>query len=154
MQSISAGAEVEPRDVILAAADLVSLIEPSLLRLWKETGMTLSQRRVLRQLREGPRSAGAVAEALNLSAPSLTRHLTRLESHGLIRREVDRADRRRVLIELTTAGRKILTDHSVFRGTPLQAAARRLAPGERRAAVEALRRLVELAREEESQAGD
>ena len=153
LQSIST--EVEARDVIRAAADLVTLIEPSLLRLWKDTGLTLSQRRVLRQLREEPRSAGSVAEAINLSAPALTRHLTKLQEQGLIERHIDPADRRRVLIELTPSGRKVLSSHSVFRGSPIQAAARLLDASERRATVVALTRLVTLALDAERQrAGD
>src|SRR6185312_2669053 len=121
-----ADAPVEARDVIRATADLVSLVEPALLRLWRDTGMTLSQRRVLRQLRDGPRTAGAVAEALDVTSPALTRQLTRLEARDLISRQVDRADRRRVVIALTAAGHRMLTDHRVFGGTPLQAAARAL----------------------------
>ena len=147
-------ASAEPRDVIRAAADLVSLVEPALLRLWRDTGMTLSQRRVLRQLRDGPRIAGSVAEALDLSGPALTRQLTRLEARGLIVRQVDTSDRRRVLIDLTPAGRKMLADHRVFGGTPLQAAARALDPSERKATVAALSRLVALARESAPEAAD
>jgi DNA-binding MarR family transcriptional regulator len=138
---------VETRDVIRAAADLMSVVEPSLLRLWKETGLTLSQRRVLRQLRDAPRTAGAVAESLGLSAPALSRHLTALERRGLIDRQIDPADRRRVLIAVTAGGRKLLAGHHVFSGTPLQAAAAQLSPGERKATVEAISRLVALARE-------
>lgn len=110
--------------------------------------MTLSQRRVLRQLRDGPRTAGAVADALDISGPALTRHVTRLEERGLIEREVDQADRRRVLIDLTAAGGKVLADHRVFAGTPLQAAARRLTQDERHKIVASISRLVALAREE------
>ena len=132
-----------------AVADLVSLIEPRLLTLWRETGMTLSQRRLLRRLREGPRSAGEVAAGLGLSAPSLTRMLTRLEHRGLILRTLDTADRRRILVELTNLGRLSLEDHRVFSGTALMTAAKSLSPAEKRNLTASVAALVGLARQME-----
>jgi len=135
------------RDVVRIVADLVSLVEPRLLALWRATGMTLSQRRVLRQLRDGPRSAGAVAASLEISAPSLTRHLAKLEERSLIVRTLDTADRRRVFVELTADGRRTLTDYRVFAGSPVALACRDLNPRQQRSLVENLRVLVRLARE-------
>ena len=136
----------EARDLVRAVADVVSLLEPRLLRLWKETGMTLGQRRVLRQLREGPRSAGAVAEALDIAAPTLTRQLSKLESRGLIARTTDTADRRKVFVVLTSSGRRMLADHRVFSGSAVAEAARRLPAGERATLVAGLEALAGLAR--------
>jgi DNA-binding MarR family transcriptional regulator len=147
-------AETSARDVAKAVADLVSLIEPRLLTLWRETGMTLSQRRLLRRLREGPRSAGEVAAGLGLSAPSLTRMLTRLEHRGLILRTLDTADRRRILVELTSLGRHSLEDHRVFSGTALMRAAKSLSPAEKRNLTASVAALVGLARRmEDGEAG-
>ena len=127
-------------------ADLVSLVEPRLLALWRATGMTLSQRRVLRQLRDGPRSAGEVAVALAISAPSLTRQLTKLEDRGLVVRSPDTQDRRKVLVELTPAGRRTLAQNRLFNGSPIARAARELTPAQQRTVVESLAVLVRLAR--------
>jgi DNA-binding MarR family transcriptional regulator len=96
------------REVVRAVADMVTLIEPRLLGLWQEAGMTLSQRRVLGRLRDGPRSAGEIAAGLGISSPSLTRMLTKLEQRGLIVRALDTGDRRRILVELTSLALSLL----------------------------------------------
>ena len=140
------------RDVVRAVADLVSLIEPRLLGLWQEVGMTLSQRRVLRRLWDGPRSAGEVAAGLGISSPSLTRMLTKLEQRGLLVRTLDTGDRRRVQVELTSQGRRSLEGHRVFSGTSLALAARSLSVAEQRDLVESIGKLVTAARQLE--AGD
>ena len=138
------------REVVRAVADLASLIEPRLLALWRATGMTLSQRRVLGRLRDGRRSAGEVGTLLGISAPSLTRMLTKLERDGLIRRTLDEDDRRRIQVELTAAGRRSLENHRVFSGTPLLRAAKSLSPSQQGQVVESIGALVRLARELEA----
>jgi DNA-binding MarR family transcriptional regulator len=134
------------RDVIRVIADLVSVLEPQLLELWRSTGMTFSQRRVLRQVRDGPRSAGEVAASLGISAPTLTRLLAKLEDHGYITRSMDTADRRKVLVELTAGGRRVLAGHRVFAGSPIAHAARDLRGPQRQAIIDNLGLLVNLAR--------
>jgi DNA-binding MarR family transcriptional regulator len=144
----------EPRDVVRAIADLVSLVEPRLLALWKATEMTFGQRRVLRHLREGPKSAGVVAESLGVSAPTLTRQLAKLEARGLLVRTLDLEDRRRVLVTLSPAGRRALADHRVFAGSPVAMAARELTSDQRRELVDSLERLVSAARRRDGQDRD
>jgi DNA-binding MarR family transcriptional regulator len=138
------------REVVRAVADLVSLIEPRLLGLWQEVGMTLSQRRVLRRLWDGPRSAGEVATGLGISSPSLTRMLAKLEHRGFVVRALDKDDRRRILIELTSQGRRSLEDHRVFSGTSLLLAAKSLSATEQRDLIASVGRLVRTARELEA----
>lgn len=133
-------------DVIRVIADLVSVLEPQLLGVWRSTGMTFSQRRVLRQLRDGPRSAGDVAASLAISAPTLTRQLAKLEDHGYITRAMDTSDRRKVLVDLTGEGRRVLAGHRVFAGGPIAHAARDLSGPQRQALIENLGLLVNLAR--------
>jgi MarR family transcriptional regulator, transcriptional regulator for hemolysin len=53
----------------------------------------------------GPTIQRALAAALGIEGPTLTRHLDRLEELGLIRRNRTGADRRYALAELTAAGR-------------------------------------------------
>jgi DNA-binding MarR family transcriptional regulator len=144
-----------PRDVVRAVADLVSLVEPRLLDLWQEAGMTLSQRRVLGRLRDGPRSAGEIASGLRISSPSLTRILTKLEERGLLVRALDEGDRRRVLVELTILGQRLIEDHRVFSGTSLARAAMNISAEEQRNLTDSVATLVRLARElEEGDAVD
>jgi DNA-binding MarR family transcriptional regulator len=135
------------REVVRAVADLISLVEPRLLALWQEAGMTLSQRRVLGRLKEGPRSAGEIATRLGISSPSLTRMLTKLEDRGLIARALDKGDRRRILVELTAQGQRAIEDHRVFAGTSLVRAAKNLSAEHQRNFIESVAALVRLARE-------
>lgn len=134
------------RDVISAVADLVSLVEPKLLHVWRSTGMTFTQRRVLRQLRDAPRYPGEVAAALGMSGPSLTRQLARLEERGFITRTLDKSDRRRILVDLTAEGKRVLADHRVFAGSTIARAAKDLSAAQRQDLVENLSLLVGRAR--------
>ena len=56
--------------------------------------------------REGPVSAGRLAEATGLTSGAITTALDRLERAGYARRVGDPADRRRVLVELTPEARE------------------------------------------------
>ena len=57
-------------------------------------------------VRKSPRSAGRLAEIVELSSGAMTNRLDRLEESGLIRRLPDPDDRRGVLLELTAKGRR------------------------------------------------
>lgn len=110
------------KELLRAFGDVITLIEPRLLELWKATDLTFAQRRLLRRLREGPRSAGTLAAELGVLAPTLTRQLGKLEARGLISRQVDTEDRRRIVVTLTSAGRRILAGHRVLGDSVLSAA--------------------------------
>ena|SRR2546425_3623781 len=56
----------------------------------------------------GPIAMGALAEAEQVRAPTITRLVTSLEQAGLVRRVSDRADGRVQLVEATAAGRRLL----------------------------------------------
>ncbi len=87
---------------------LGTLAESISLELWQQHGLTLGQGRLLYRLREQPRVAGDLAKELGVRAASLTRMMERLESQGLVERRLDRADRRRILVEITATGRDLL----------------------------------------------
>src|SRR3954451_16661964 len=53
-------------------------------------------------------SAGDLSRAVMLSSGAMTNRLDRLEESGLVRRVPDPRDRRGVLVELTTEGRKTI----------------------------------------------
>lgn len=75
----------------------------------ERTGLTPSQIVVLQIIAQaGQPGAGAVAETARLSQATVTAILDRLEERGLVQRERDPGDRRRVSVELTEAGREIL----------------------------------------------
>lgn len=74
-----------------------------------ELGITGPQRFVLRVLELAPKiSSGALAEYLHLHPSTLTGVLQRLERRKLLVRRRDPNDARRVLLELTPAGRRVL----------------------------------------------
>jgi len=82
--------------------------------------------------RNGPMTATALAAAECLQPQSLTRMLARLEDDGLIMRRQDDADRRQVLIDITSTGIGVLTEDTIRREAWLaEAMAESLTPTER-----------------------
>ncbi|MGN6170234.1 MAG: MarR family winged helix-turn-helix transcriptional regulator [Solirubrobacteraceae bacterium] len=68
--------------------------------------MTQGEAHVLSQLeRRGPTSMGALHHEFGHRRSTLTNIVDRLESRGWVRREINRADRRSFLIQLTRSGR-------------------------------------------------
>jgi DNA-binding MarR family transcriptional regulator len=71
--------------------------------------LSLSQLRALAYLRDSPGAClGEVADQLLVGAPTASKVVDELVERGLVRREVDPADRRRVLLGTTDAGRELL----------------------------------------------
>jgi long-chain acyl-CoA synthetase len=70
--------------------------------------LTLPQYRVLGILDGGPEASSVLAEKLAVSRPSVTGVVDGLVARDLARRDHDAADRRRVGIELTSEGRRLL----------------------------------------------
>jgi DNA-binding MarR family transcriptional regulator len=71
-------------------------------------GLTYPQYLAMMALWEsGPQTVGALGRRLGLDSGTLTPLFTRLQAAGLITRERDKADLRRVLIRLTDAGRAL-----------------------------------------------
>jgi DNA-binding MarR family transcriptional regulator len=91
-------------------------LRPVLLRLSRELrkesdalGVTSSQATLLWQVREHPGlTLGELATLERISPPSLSAHVDRLEAAGLLERVRSTGDRRRVGLELTPAGSRVL----------------------------------------------
>jgi DNA-binding MarR family transcriptional regulator len=84
---------------IIRAVDLYSR------RLVTQTGLSSPQLICLRQLaKSGPMQTNHLADAVNLSPATVCGILNRLEQRGLIIRERQQDDRRRVLVSLSDAG--------------------------------------------------
>lgn len=118
-------------DVLRAYIGAVLLVEPLQLSLWNSAHITLTQRRILRLLRDGQQCASDLARAAGMSAPSLTRLLDRLEDEGYVERNGSDTDRRRVEIQLSEAGRRLMEGQGLFKATAFEAAARAMSPDER-----------------------
>ena len=79
--------------------------DPGRLAAWAGLGLTMTQLRVMFLLRANPdMSAGALADELSVTPPTLTRIMDRLVRNSLVGREVDPQDRRCVRHRLTPEG--------------------------------------------------
>lgn len=93
--------------------------------------------------RTGPANAADLAAAIGLDRSGVSRHATRLEAAGLLRREPDPEDRRSTLLVLTDAG---IAAVEAMRGRLAERITATLAawpPGEAEAFARGLRRFVE-----------
>lgn len=100
-------------DILEKAMDLylrtASIIDPIRVRAWKELELTVTQLRVLFLLREAPgMPAGALAENLRVTPPTVTGLVDRLVRMGVVKREEDPKDRRLVRNVLTEQGEEAL----------------------------------------------
>jgi DNA-binding MarR family transcriptional regulator len=140
-----------------SAADPVALaneLRPLVLQLHRHLrrelaplGITAGQAALLHAIRT---HAGVgvreLADREGVSPPRVTAAIDRLEADGLVRRTRSVADRRRVCLEVTDEGVRVLRSARRRRTAWLAARLAALAPGDRRAlaaALPALRRLLE-----------
>lgn len=87
---------------------LVHALDVRSKRMAKELGITGPQRLVVRVVGQSSMiSARDLAATLDIHPSTLTGVLARLETSGLIAREIDPDDRRRALFRLTAAGRAV-----------------------------------------------
>ncbi|WP_084398464.1 MarR family winged helix-turn-helix transcriptional regulator [Henriciella aquimarina] len=93
---------------LYAASNLINRLYRPVL---SELGLTYPQYLVMLALWEtSPRTVGALGEALHLDSGTLTPLLKRMETAGLVTRERDPEDERRVQVSLTEAGRALRTE--------------------------------------------
>lgn len=132
----------------MAYLDAVAILESFQSKLWREAHLTLTQARLLRSLREGPIGQSELGRLLNLSPASVTRLIDRLEERGLIARERDPDDRRRVAVRLLPAGRRLVGgEQGMLRGTAVDEAIRAMSEEEQRTFAEVVGDLVRKARQ-------
>jgi DNA-binding MarR family transcriptional regulator len=72
--------------------------------------LSLPQYRILALLAEGSSASSSLADRLTVSPPSVTSVVDGLVGRGLVLRVPDPSDRRRLNLELTDAGRRLLAD--------------------------------------------
>ncbi len=104
--------ELSP-DLVRAGADLrvaVGRIARRLRQAHAVGDVTLSEMSVLARLdRDGPNTSGALAELERIRPQAMGVTLSDLESRGLVRREADAADGRKLLTSITDAGRNMVS---------------------------------------------
>ena len=141
------------RDVTLSPELVASDLRPVLLRLARELlcllpqlGITARQVTLLWLVKRSPGlSLAALAAEEGISPPALSGNVDRLERAGLLRRVRSQDDRRRVGLELTEDGARLLRRVRARRTTWLTQRMRDLDPAELETietAIPALRRLL------------
>lgn len=139
----------------LSTEQLADRLRPLLLRLARELrretdalGVTARQATLLWLVRNRPGlSLRELAAAEGISGPALSGHVDRLELAGLLRRVRSSEDRRRVGLELTEEGARLLRRIRARRTTWLAERLRRLEPAEADAVERALEPLAALLEE-------
>jgi DNA-binding MarR family transcriptional regulator len=142
-----------PRDVLRTYLQLLTLGEPFLLELWRSSGITLAQFRVLRAVSRGPCTAGELAEQVGIPRSSLSRMLDRLEQRGLVVRQGDAADRRRVRVDITPTGLEALSRLAPEATESLLRACANLAAEQREAFVRGGQAFAEALRQSQARVG-
>jgi DNA-binding MarR family transcriptional regulator len=101
----------------------------------ESVGLTIQKYRVLAYLAQAPATPSELAYRLTVQAPTVTRLVAGLTERGYVSSEVDGSDRRRSVLRVTGAGRRVIAQA----GTASQAALDRILaplPARDRAAVD------------------
>jgi DNA-binding MarR family transcriptional regulator len=125
--------------LLRAYLDAVALSEPLQTLIWHAATLTLVQVRVLRRLAKQPQSLGQLGTELALAPPSVTRLVDRLEERGLIERQRDDEDRRKVVARLTDEGRRLVSAVPFLEGTAIRIAVDKMKVGDRERIAAAMR---------------
>src|SRR5215475_173744 len=105
----SSDADVATKKLSIRLRRLANHLERELRRELAAHGIEVCELEVLLALRRAPGqrlSAGALQRASQVTAGAITNRIDRLEHQGSVRREVDTADRRQVLVTLTAKGKR------------------------------------------------
>jgi len=108
----------------------------------QELGLCLSDFALLEiLLHKGPLPVNVIGARVPLTSGSATTAVDRLEKRGLVRREMDDADRRSRVVHLTRRGRLLIEDAFVRHSADIEAATAGLNAKERETAIRLLRKL-------------
>ncbi len=134
-------------DAVLGASRvLVAVATRSLAGLEEATDVTLTQYRSLVVLAaRGPQRIASLAECLAVTPPTASRLCERLVRKGLVRRRIDRGDRRQVHVALTESGRRLVETVTARRRAEIEALLGEVPEAARRSVVEGLRLLADAA---------
>lgn len=102
--------DVSTMEVISPIRRVQRLLNTALETLYEGAPVTPAEVDVLVRLRhaEQPVIARRIAEAMTLSPAAVSKTLAKLEKRGLIERQPNPADRRAVLVTITTAGAEVV----------------------------------------------
>lgn len=98
-------------DVLVSLRRIIRANDLHSRKLGKETGLTIPQLVILRAIEEANApSVSEISHQVSLSQATVTSILNRLEAHGLVRRLRSEQDKRRVHLQLTPEGCRLLED--------------------------------------------
>lgn len=94
---------------LIALRRILRVTELNSRKLAQQSELTASQMLLLQYVaRQGQALPSAIARAIELKQATITVLLNQLEDNGLVTRERDTEDRRRIWVRLTDAGHKVL----------------------------------------------
>jgi len=97
--------------VMIALRKIIQAIDMNSKKLVKQVGLTGPQLVILQEISNlGEVTAGEIARAVSLSQATLTGILERMEKRGLLSRRRSKHDKRRVMVNITDSGKKVLDD--------------------------------------------
>ena len=96
-------------NVLIALRKIIQAIDLNSKKLVKQVGLTGPQLVILQEIsRLGTVSVGEVAKNVSLSQGTVTGILERMEKRGLVFRQRSSQDKRRVMVNITETGKKLL----------------------------------------------
>ena len=116
--------------------------------LGQRLGVSAGDQRALTLLRGGPLAAGVLAKEIGLTPGAVTGMVDRLERAGLVRREVDPNDRRRVVVTATDSGQDAHNGLFTELGAAMAAMMTRYSPAEQKVISDFVDRTVEVLKEQ------
>jgi len=139
------GADTELDAFVVAFERMSRAAKRARVRVDAEAALTPSQIDLVLPLYESDDALGLreLARAAGVSPPTATRMIAGLEDRGLVTREPAPGDRRAVRLALTDAGRAAVAEQRARTMDRRRAVFERLAPAERRAAAQVMRRLAD-----------
>lgn len=132
--------------VLVALRQILKATDRQAKLLAQDTGLTTPHFITLQTIGNAPRpiSAGELARELNLKQATTTAILNRLQARGLVTRQRDESDKRRVFVSVTEAGQTLLNATPSPIQNLLEARFARLENWERMQIVATLQRLASL----------
>ena len=98
-------------NVMIALRKIIQAIDLNSKKLVKRVGLTGPQLVILQEIsRLGSVSVGEVAKNVSLSQGTVTGILERMEKRDLVTRQRSAQDKRRVMVEITESGKKLLAN--------------------------------------------
>ena len=95
--------------VMIALRKIIQSIDLNSKSLIKRVGLTGPQLVILQEIGHSDESSvGEIAKAISLSQGTVTGILERMEKRALVARRRSESDKRRVMVRITAAGRKVL----------------------------------------------